>query len=237
MALGTHLFRGLRRRRRRAAYHEFNFSPSGQWASYAFSGYRQRDERHGRLPSRRKSSPGCRRPARTRGSIACRRCCRRWPPTATLQIGLRGHRSRRYVDGSHSYWALAASGALPDFHHRDGFTLELAPPPPLLPEGKPMPALQFGLDRLLKRPATAQAAARPPTGAARPPGVGQRRPDARARRPGALPDLRLSAAFGPQHGLRGDKQDNMVESPTSRSRCTTSRSSACTAPSDARRRR
>jgi uncharacterized protein YbbC (DUF1343 family) len=28
-----------------------------------------------------------------------------------------------------------------------------------------------------------------------------------------LPDLRLTAAFGPQHGLRGDKQDNMVESP------------------------
>jgi uncharacterized protein YbbC (DUF1343 family) len=30
---------------------------------------------------------------------------------------------------------------------------------------------------------------------------------------GQLGDLRLSAAFGPQHGLRGDKQDNMVESP------------------------
>ena len=29
----------------------------------------------------------------------------------------------------------------------------------------------------------------------------------------ALPDLRLSAAFGPQHGIKGDKQDNMVESP------------------------
>lgn len=28
-----------------------------------------------------------------------------------------------------------------------------------------------------------------------------------------LPDLRLCAAFGPQHGLRGDKQDNMMESP------------------------
>ena len=26
-------------------------------------------------------------------------------------------------------------------------------------------------------------------------------------------DVRLAAAFGPQHGLRGDKQDNMVESP------------------------
>jgi uncharacterized protein YbbC (DUF1343 family) len=29
----------------------------------------------------------------------------------------------------------------------------------------------------------------------------------------ALPDVKLAAAFGPQHGLRGDKQDNMVESP------------------------
>src|SRR3954471_17944538 len=28
----------------------------------------------------------------------------------------------------------------------------------------------------------------------------------------ALGDIRLTAAFGPQHGLRGDKQDNMVES-------------------------
>jgi uncharacterized protein YbbC (DUF1343 family) len=30
----------------------------------------------------------------------------------------------------------------------------------------------------------------------------------------ALPDVKLSAAFGPQHGLRGDKQDNMMESPS-----------------------
>jgi uncharacterized protein YbbC (DUF1343 family) len=30
----------------------------------------------------------------------------------------------------------------------------------------------------------------------------------------ALPTLTLTAAFGPQHGLRGDKQDNMMESPT-----------------------
>ena len=27
-----------------------------------------------------------------------------------------------------------------------------------------------------------------------------------------LPDIQLAAAFGPQHGLRGDKQDNMIES-------------------------
>jgi uncharacterized protein YbbC (DUF1343 family) len=29
----------------------------------------------------------------------------------------------------------------------------------------------------------------------------------------SLGDVKLTAAFGPQHGLRGDKQDNMVESP------------------------
>ena len=29
----------------------------------------------------------------------------------------------------------------------------------------------------------------------------------------SLSDIKLSAAFGPQHGLRGDKQDNMMESP------------------------
>jgi uncharacterized protein YbbC (DUF1343 family) len=29
----------------------------------------------------------------------------------------------------------------------------------------------------------------------------------------ACPEISVTAAFGPQHGLRGDKQDNMVESP------------------------
>jgi uncharacterized protein YbbC (DUF1343 family) len=75
-----------------------------------------------------------------------------------------------------------------------------------------MPSLQFGLDRLLTDPDL------------RKPLVGKRLAlvahpasvsadlthalDALA----ALPELRLCAAFGPQHGLRGDKQDNMIES-------------------------
>src|SRR5437588_596931 len=37
----------------------------------------------------------------------------------------------------------------------------------------------------------------------------RRRPDALA----SLKDINLVTAFGPQHGLRGDKQDNMIESP------------------------
>src|ERR687884_102182 len=28
----------------------------------------------------------------------------------------------------------------------------------------------------------------------------------------AIPEIKPVAAFGPQHGLRGDKQDNMIES-------------------------
>ena len=42
----------------------------------------------------------------------------------------------------------------------------------------------------------------------------------------AAGDIKLTAAFGPQHGLRGDKQDNMMESPDSRIRCSAFRCSA-----------
>ncbi len=73
--------------------------------------------------------------------------------------------------------------------------------------------IQFGLDRLLADPALRRPLA-DKRGAllAHPASVTRdltHSLDALA----ALPDLELSAAFGPQHGLRGDKQDNMVESP------------------------
>jgi len=76
-----------------------------------------------------------------------------------------------------------------------------------------MPPIQFGLDRLLadatlRRPLTGKRIAL----LAHPASVTTdltHALDALA----ALPDLHLTAAFGPQHGLRGDKQDNMVESP------------------------
>lgn len=76
-----------------------------------------------------------------------------------------------------------------------------------------MPVLQFGLDRLLSD----DALRRPLNGrrialVAHPASVSanlEHALDALA----TLPDLRITAAFGPQHGLRGDKQDNMAESP------------------------
>jgi uncharacterized protein YbbC (DUF1343 family) len=73
--------------------------------------------------------------------------------------------------------------------------------------------MKFGIDRLLEEPAL------------RKPLVGRRvallaHPASVTRdlthsfdALATLDDLNLVAAFGPQHGLRGDKQDNMIESP------------------------
>ncbi|MBL8447556.1 MAG: DUF1343 domain-containing protein [Zoogloeaceae bacterium] len=73
--------------------------------------------------------------------------------------------------------------------------------------------IQFGLDRFLADPALRRPlAGRRVALLAHPASVTRdltHALDALA----ALPDLHLTAAFGPQHGLRGDKQDNMVESP------------------------
>lgn len=112
-----------------ASYREFNFSPAGQWATYAFADYRQSDETLDRV-----TAPQIR--ARlTAGRLELEAVI---PPSAlppmaigaTLQIGLAAVvEAADTIDGSHSYWALRHPAALPDFHHRDGFALELAPPP------------------------------------------------------------------------------------------------------------
>ncbi|MBV9420244.1 MAG: DUF1343 domain-containing protein [Alphaproteobacteria bacterium] len=73
--------------------------------------------------------------------------------------------------------------------------------------------MKFGIDRLLAEPALRK----PLEGkrvalVAHPASVTQdltHTLDALA----ACPGMKLTAAFGPQHGLRGDKQDNMMESP------------------------
>ncbi len=73
--------------------------------------------------------------------------------------------------------------------------------------------VRFGIDRLLAEPRLrAPLAGRRVALLAHPASVTRdlgHAVDALA----ALGDVRLTAAFGPQHGMRGDKQDNMIESP------------------------
>ncbi len=73
--------------------------------------------------------------------------------------------------------------------------------------------MKFGIDRLLEEPALRKSlAGRRVALLAHPASVNKNLHhslDALA----ALKDIKLTAVFGPQHGLRGDKQDNMIESP------------------------
>lgn len=107
-----------------AAYREFNFSPAGTWANYAFSAYRQRDPDFvaGAVPqiSFFRRVDGFQLDALLPPSLL--------PAAEVLQIGLTT--VVEALDGSKSYWALAHAAAQPDFHLRQSFTLTLKVPQP-----------------------------------------------------------------------------------------------------------
>ncbi len=104
------------------AYREFNFSPSGQWAAYAFSNYRQR------APDSFELVP----PQIVTRTYAGRleldavldpRALPENPGNAPWQIALTAVvETADTVDGSRSYWALHHASSRPDFHQRAGFT-------------------------------------------------------------------------------------------------------------------
>src|SRR5438477_10717984 len=73
--------------------------------------------------------------------------------------------------------------------------------------------MRFGIDRLLEEPALRKPLAGRRVALLAHPASGTRQLVHSLDALAALDDLQLVAAFGPQHGLRGDKQDNMVESP------------------------
>lgn len=105
-----------------SAYHEYNFSPSREWAVYAFSNYRE-----GAPVVDEALDPG----------IEVRRLADRLELAAS--IALQPLRARcgdgplaiglsAMIEDAHgrlSYWALRHPAGQPDFHHRDSFTLEL----------------------------------------------------------------------------------------------------------------
>lgn len=104
-----------------SAYREFNFSPSGQWATYDFKNYRQAADELPVTPPPR---------------IVTRRFAGRIEVDVTLPAQSLPHNRMNWqlglsavveeadtVDGNHSYWALHHPSPRPDFHHRDAFAL------------------------------------------------------------------------------------------------------------------
>jgi hypothetical protein len=96
------------------AYEEFNFSPSGAWAAYSFSGYRAGALR---LDARIRIAV-----ERSEGSLVLEASVDLNSDQA-LQAGLSAVVEE--ADGAMSCWALAHPAAQPDFHHPGSFALEL----------------------------------------------------------------------------------------------------------------
>jgi hypothetical protein len=107
------------------AYHEFNFSPSCEWAVHAFRAYRDGgplgDDRL--APSMVVRRDGDRLEldalvALDRLSASHRHAALRLALSAVVEAD----------DGTLSYWALRHPPGRPDFHHADGFVLRLEGP-------------------------------------------------------------------------------------------------------------
>jgi hypothetical protein len=104
-------------------YHEFNFSPSRDWAIYRFSAYRE-----GMSRAELGGAP----------EISIRRCEGGLEVESAVRLGhladLRDARHLRVAmaaiieddAGGLSYWGLRHAPGKPDFHHPNGFALEVA---------------------------------------------------------------------------------------------------------------
>ena len=108
-----------------ADYYEFNFSPTLDWAAYQFTDYR-----NGMAPANLTQAPG----------LQVRRSPEQLELMATMHLaGLAALRDAPVLHlalaaviedhrGRLSYWALEHPVGKPDFHHPDGFTIELRAP-------------------------------------------------------------------------------------------------------------
>jgi hypothetical protein len=100
------------------AYCEFNFSPSTEWSACQFDAYRR-----GMRPAE------CTAPTievwrdahELRMTVHC--ALPASLSVASLQVGV--SMVIEAANGQISYWALKHPADMPDFHHRDGFVLEL----------------------------------------------------------------------------------------------------------------
>ena len=107
-----------------AAYREFNFSPSGQWAVYRFAGERQRDP----SPSPDLPAPVMQLAITPTLLTLAVHVPRAALPASALHLELALCAVIEELDGRQSYWALQHPCERPDFHHPAGRSLRLALP-------------------------------------------------------------------------------------------------------------
>ena len=104
-----------------AAYYEFNFAPSTQWAAYRFDDYRSGMRVANEIGAPRievQTAPDhfTLRAALELGAFSDL-------PRGAWRLGLSAVIEE--ASGRKSYWALAHPTGKPDFHHADGFACEL----------------------------------------------------------------------------------------------------------------
>jgi hypothetical protein len=101
------------------AYFEFNFAPTQWWAAYRFDRYRQGMAADANItPARIEAHTGG-----DRFELTVALDLPDWPADRSWRLGLSAVIEE--LNGDKSYWALAHPSGRPDFHHADGFVLEL----------------------------------------------------------------------------------------------------------------
>lgn len=108
------------------AYCELNFSPSGQWAMYGFVSYRR-----GMTPIEVRRRPRIAVRPMPRGLILEAITHLEELPMPRPGAPLRAGATAVIEETGNrmTYWALAHPDTEPDFHHRQGFVLEIGSPP------------------------------------------------------------------------------------------------------------
>lgn len=103
-------------------YHEFNFSPSGEWAAYAFGRYRQGGLLNDAQLDPQVHSSATAQTLELGATIALDRLSGAY---ADVRLALAVSTVIEARDGSQSYWALVHPADKPDFHHPGAFALTI----------------------------------------------------------------------------------------------------------------
>jgi hypothetical protein len=101
-------------------YCELNFSPSGEWAAYAFERYREGMRRRRDVLAQRIAVRRRERALELEASISAPEL----EPAGPLSVAVSAIVEE--TDGTMSYWSLKHAAEKPDFHHRDAFVLQLS---------------------------------------------------------------------------------------------------------------